>query len=135
MPVSLEARREAVADVFRALAREPVPARPAAVAAPTPEPAPAGPVVGAVVDAVESRLGALSAKISEVLARLDSVETTLLEAAWERPTVVHQPVDAEVDHVEDDADDIDDEERVSVPKVPLGEGKMSSVAARALFGG
>lgn len=138
MPVSLEARREAVADAFRALAREPVPASPAAVTEPDTEPESSAPVVGAVVDAVESRLGALSAKISEVLARLDSVETTLLEAAWDRPTVVHQPVTpaptADTAAEDDGADDAD-EDRVSVPKVPLGEGKMSSVAARALFGG
>lgn len=127
MPGSLETRRLGVIEALRALAREP---RPVPVPAPPPvPPAPAvhvEPVLDAVVDAVEERLDAVSAKISEVLRRLDSVETTLLEAAWERPVTA--------DRSEPAPEDAGDDERVSVPKVPFGEGKMSSVAADALFG-
>lgn len=128
MPANLEARRRAVVEALRAIAvTTPVagsvaPAAPAApVVAPVVAPAP---VVDAVIDAVEARLDAVSAQISEVLARLDSVETTLLEAAWERPPAVPLA-----------ADDVAADERVSVPKVPLNEGRMSSVAADVLFGG
>lgn len=125
MPANLEARRRAVVEALRAISTTtPVvgPAAPVATAAPAIPPVP---VVDAVVDAVEARLDAVSAKISEVLARLDSVETALLEAAWERPPAVPPAAD----------DDVAADERVSVPKVPLNEGRMSSVAADVLFGG
>ena len=128
MPRSLEDRRRAVVQALRALATEPrgrVATRPSIPVAPAV--AATEPVLDALVDAVDSRLDALNAKISEVLARLDSVETTLLEAAWERPAASDAVADVEP---EPDAD-----ERVSVPQVPLGEGRMSQVAADALFGG
>ena len=100
MPASLEARRRAVADALRRVAAEPQPRAAASV---------------------EHRL-------DELASRLSAVETTLLEAAWDRPAVAPAVVPA--------ADGCDDEldERVSVPAVPLGEGRLSSVASQALFG-
>lgn len=70
----------------------------------------------------ESRLDALSSRLDDVAARLDSVETALLESTWDQPS---QPpaVEAEAE-----------EATVSVPALDLAEGRMSSVAAKALFG-
>ena len=133
MPRSLEDRRRAVVEALRALSGE----RRGQAGVPVTSPEPVRqaalvdrvePVVDAVVDAVEARLDTLSAKVSEVLARLDSVETTLLEAAWEHPPATPDLVDEPDPAPEPD-------ERVSVPKVPFGEGRMSTVAAAALFGG
>lgn len=123
VPVSLENRRLAVVAALRAVAAEPLPE-------PDPDPEPVlsdvvEPVVEAVVDAVDSRLDELSGRIDELLSRLDSVETALLESAWEQP--VSEP---EVEPADDDICD----PSVSVPAVDLGEGRMSSVAAKALFG-
>lgn len=118
MPVSLEDRRLAVVAALRAVAAEPLP---------QPEPAISEvvePVVEAVVDAVESRLDDLTERLDEVLSRLGSVETTLLESAWDTPVA---------DAVADSDDDVSDPS-VSVPAVDLAEGRMSSVAAKALFG-
>ncbi len=110
-PLSLEDRRLAVVAALRAIAAEPAP-----------EPS----MVEAVVDAVDSRLDELSERLDEVLARLGSVETTLLETAWERsaPEAVSEP---------EPVDDVSDP-TVSVPAVDLAEGRMSSSAAKALFG-
>jgi hypothetical protein len=108
VPRSLEDRRSAVAAALRAVATEPLP---------EPEPS----VVEAVVDAVDARLDELSVRIDEVLSRLDSVETTLLESAWERSAPEPQELD-------------EPDSTVSVPAVSLGEGRMSSGAAKALFG-
>jgi hypothetical protein len=76
----------------------------------------------AAVDPVHARFDELSGRLDEVLARLGSVETALLEAVWDRaapaPDEAHEEVDAPV----------------SVPAVDLGEGRMSSAAAKALFG-
>jgi hypothetical protein len=107
---SLQARRQAIVDALRAVAAE------------------AEQRVRAA--AVETRLDDLSA-------RLDAVETLLLEDAWERPPAAaastgnpHPAVDdAVVGAVDHDA-----ERGNVVPAVPLGEGRMSSVASRALFG-
>lgn len=120
MPVSsLEDRRLAVVAALRAVAAEPLP-EPEPVLSDVVEP-----VVEAVVGAVDSRLDELSARLDEVLFRLDSVETALLESAWEQPAT--EPL------VEPADDDICDPS-VSVPAVDLAEGRMSSVAAKALFG-
>jgi hypothetical protein len=81
-------------------------------------------VVEDVVDAVDSRLDDLSSRLDEVLNRLGSVETMLLESAWERPA----PLEPE------STDDEDAATVVTVPAVDLGHGRMSSVAAKALFG-
>jgi len=116
VPRSLEDRRLAVVAALRAIFVEPEPEPAVSVAV--------EPVVEAVVDAVDARLDELSGRIDEVLTRLGSVETTLLESAWERP--------AEAATVEP-ADDADDP-TVSVPAVDFGEGRMSSTAAKALFG-
>lgn len=62
----------------------------------------------------------LERRLDDLSNRLSAVEAALLESVWERPAV--EPVDDDVD------------ERVSVPAVPLGDGRMSSVASRALFG-
>ena len=77
-----------------------------------------------VAGAVDSRLDELSGRLDEVLSRLDSVETSLLETAWEHaaPAAAAEPPEEASDP------------SVSVPAVDLGEGRMSSVAARALFG-
>ena len=120
MPVSLEDRRLAVVAALRAVAAEPLPQR-------EPEPAISDvvePVVEAVVDAVDARLDDLTERLDEVLSRLDSVETALLESAWEQPATepAVEPTDDECDPT------------VSVPAVDLAEGRMSSVAAKALFG-
>jgi hypothetical protein len=89
---SLELRRRAVAEAFRAVA-------------------------------VEARLDELSRQSAQVLARLASVETALLESAWEAPQSVAECEPGP-----------EQEERVSVPAVPLDEVRMSSTASRALFG-
>lgn len=109
---SLEARRLAVVAALRAVAAEPVP-QPQPV--PRPEPS--------LIDAVGARLDDLAGRLDEVLARLGSVETALLESAWEQPCP--EPV---VEESEPDS-------TVSVPAIGgLAEGRMSSVAAKALFG-
>jgi hypothetical protein len=93
---SLESRRRAVAEAFRAVA-------------------------------VEARLDELSRQSAQVLARLASVETALLESAWEGPpSATEWEPEAQPEP--------EPEERVSVPAVPLGEVRMSSTASRALFG-
>jgi hypothetical protein len=104
---SLEHRRLAVAAALRAVAAESV--------------------VGDVVDAVDARLDELSGRLDAVLERLGSVETTLLEIAWDRPAPEPSPAPAP-------ADDEETTTVVSVPAVDLGHGRMSSVAAKALFG-
>jgi len=73
--------------------------------------------------ALEGQVESLTARLREVDARLRAVETHLLETAFEQPAAVveHPPTE--------------DEERVVVPKLTLDEGRMSSTAARALFGG
>lgn len=114
MPRSLEDRRLAVVAALRAIFIE---------SEPEPEPA-VSVAVEAVVDAVDSRLDELSSRIDEVLTRLGSVETTLLESAWERPA--EAAAVAPVDEADDPT--------VSVPAVDFGEGRMSSTAAKALFG-
>jgi hypothetical protein len=106
VPRSLEDRRRAVAAALRAVAAEPMPAPPVAV----------------VVAPVVARLDDLAGRLDEVLERLDSVETVLLEAAWD-----DEPKPEPADGVDGDA-------TVAVPPVDLGEGRMSSVAAKALFG-
>jgi len=70
--------------------------------------------------ALEARVQTMGARLADLRARLERVETTLLEAAFERPAAVTEPA----------AED----ERVVVPKLALDEGRMSSTAARALFG-
>ncbi|MDQ1746063.1 MAG: hypothetical protein QOD07_326 [Frankiaceae bacterium] len=111
MPRSLEARRLAVVEALRAVAAEPLPV-------PRPEPS----VIDAV-GAVGARLDDLSGRLDEVLARLGSVETALLESAWEQPCP------------ERATEETEPESTVSVPAVDgLAEGRMSSVAAKALFG-
>jgi hypothetical protein len=102
---SLEDRRLAVAAALRAVAAESV--------------------VEDVVDVVDARLDELAGRMGELLARLGSVETTLLEIAWDRPT----PARPEAQAADDEATTV-----VSVPAVDLGHGRMSSVAAKALFG-
>ena len=116
---SLEDRRLAVAAALRAVAAEPLPRR---VTQPS--------VVDAVVGAVDTRLDELTGRLDEVLARLASVETALLESAWEQssselPELAVAPAD----------DDAAPESTVTVPPVDdLAEARMSSVAAKALFG-
>jgi hypothetical protein len=95
---SLESRRRAVAEAFRAVA-------------------------------VEARLDELSRQSAQVLARLASVETALLESAWEGPSSA-----TEWEPEAQPEPEPEPEERVSVPAVPLGEVRMSSTASRALFG-
>ena len=102
MPASLEDRRLAVVAALRAVAAEPLP-----------------------VDGVDSRLDELAGRLDELLSRLDSVETALLESAWEQA-----PTETAVETPDDDICD----PSVSVPAVDLAEGRMSSVAAKALFG-
>jgi hypothetical protein len=132
----LEVRRLAIAAALHVVSREPLPVR---------EEPPA---------AVEATLETLTAQIAEVLKRLDSVETALLESVWERetaqkPAPASEPVtptlqaDCAVSPgrpmlppvttfpAEDDATDV---ERLSVPAVPLSDVRMSNRAAKALFG-
>jgi hypothetical protein len=97
---SLESRRRAVAEAFRAVA-------------------------------VEARLDELSRQSAQVLARLASVETALLESAWEGPS---SATEWEPEAQPEPEPEPEPEERVSVPAVPLGEVRMSSTASRALFG-
>jgi hypothetical protein len=127
---SLEQRRRAVVEALRALNRE-KPKRPPAAS-------------GADLHAVEARLDGLSRQVAEVITRLSSVETAVLESAWEHPhPAASQETPSEAAPVVDDPVDepyagdgsYADDERVSVPAVPLGEGRMSSAASRALFGG
>jgi len=115
---SLETRRLAVVAALRAVAAEPLP---------RPEPS----VIEAVVGAVGNRLDELSGRIDEVLARLGSVETALLESAWDQPAREVRAEEAEASaDVTDDTD-----ATVSVPALDdLAEGRMSSIAAKALFG-
>jgi len=114
---SLEDRRLAVAAALRAVAAEPLPRR---VTQPS--------VVDAVVGAVDTRLDELTGRLDEVLARLASVETALLESAWEQSG----SAPAESAAADDDAAP---ESTVTVPPVDdLAEARMSSVAAKALFG-
>lgn len=108
MPASLEDRRLAVVAALLAVSTEPLP-EPDAVEDD---------------DTFDSRLDDLSARLDEVVARLDSVESALLEATWDTP--------AAAPFVQPDDDACDP--NVSVPAVDLGEGRMSSVAAKALFG-
>ena len=140
----LEVRRLAVAAALDALSREPLPAR-----AEPPQP-------------VEDTLKQLAAQIGEVLARLDSVETALLESVWDREPVAPStvapsavvptspaaaPADAAPERPvtpgrpilpaatafpAEDAGANDD--RLSVPAVPLTDVRMSNRAAKALFG-
>jgi hypothetical protein len=109
---SVDQRRAAIADALRAVNAE------AAANEETP--------------AVIARLDGLSAALSQVIERLDAVqscvETAVLESVWER-----EPGPFPADHDEDSESDTD-ATVVSVPAVPLGEGRMSSVASRALFG-
>jgi len=91
---SLEARRRAIAEALRVVATE---------------------------SGERARGTVIEQRLDDLSSRLARVETTLLEAAWERPPAT-PPVDD------------DEEPRVSVPAVPLGEGRMSSVASQALFG-
>lgn len=118
MRTSLETRRLAVVAALRAVAAEPLP---------RPEPS----VIEAVVGAVGNRLDELSGRIDEVLARLGSVETALLESAWDQPAREVRAEEAEASaDVTDDTD-----ATVSVPALDdLAEGRMSSIAAKALFG-
>ena len=117
MSASLEARRRAVADALRRVAAEPS---------------------AASLTSIEQRL-------DELASRLSAVETALLEAAWDRPVVepvtVAEPVLEPVEYTaaadaadEGAAGEDQGEDRVSVPAVSLAAGRMSSVAARALFG-
>ena len=76
---------------------------------------------------LEGRVEALSARLREVDSRLTTVETSLLEAAFEQPAAaIDEPATDEV---------VGEDERAVVPKLALDEGRMSSTAARALFGG
>jgi hypothetical protein len=138
----LEVRRLAVAAALTAVSREPVPVR---------EEPPA---------IVEATLETLTAQIAEVLKRLDSVETALLESVWdresaqqpqqpqrapesgpiapvatsaERPSGLGRPVLPPVTTFPAE-DDGTDAERLSVPAVPLSDVRMSNRAAKALFG-
>jgi len=130
MPPSLEQRRRAVAEALRTVAAEPlvrVTAARTAAARPatTPATTPASP-------AVEERLKVLSVQLGEVLRRLDSVETAVLETVWDRPAAELASACAGEPPATGDGPEPD--ERVSVPSVPLGEVRMSSAASRALFG-
>ena len=135
----LEVRRLAVAAALCAVSREPLPVReePQAI--------------------VEPMLETLTAQIAEVLKRLDSVETALLESVWdresaqqprpaeraeepvasafasERPVSPGRPVLPPVTTfpAEDDPAEAD---RISVPALPLTDVRMSNRAAKALFG-
>lgn len=111
---SLEDRRLAITAALRVVANEPAP-----------EPS----VVDAVVGAVDSRLDELSGRLDEVLSRLGSVETMLLENAWEGSAPEPPAAEPAPEPAEDMCDPT-----VSVPAVDLAEGRMSSVAAKALFG-
>jgi hypothetical protein len=125
MPPSLEERRRAVVAALRAVAAEPE-------SSPQPEPEAKVvvlPMVEALADAMHGRLDDLSARLDEVLSRLGSVETAVLEAAWERPAATAAAVPVEPDDRDDDA-----AAAVSVPAVDMREGRMSSHAAKALFG-
>ena len=73
---------------------------------------------------------AVERRLDELSERLRAVETVVLEAAWARPA---GPSAEEGSSVEP-ADEGTEDERVPVPAVPLGEGRMSSVASHALFG-
>ena len=64
-------------------------------------------------------------RLDELASRLSAVETALLEVAWDQPAV---PPSA------GGLDEALEEERLSVPALPLGEGRMSSGASQALFG-
>jgi hypothetical protein len=104
---SLEARRQAIAAALREVAAEGAPEgarRP-------------------------SRDIATERRLDELSTRLGVVEMMLLEDAWERG-----PVPSGGEQPEDDAPHVDAGVPVSVPAVPLGEGRMSSVASRVLFG-
>lgn len=76
-----------------------------------------------------SRAASVERRLDELSSRLAAVETLLLEDAWGRP-----PAAPATDPVPAPAVEVEADERVSVPAVPLGEGRMSSVAARVLFG-
>jgi hypothetical protein len=75
--------------------------------------------------ALEGRVESLTTQLAALQSRLSAVETTLLEAAWAEPAAVAEPV----------AGDVDAERAVVVPKLALDDVRMSSTAARALFGG
>lgn len=76
--------------------------------------------------ALEGQVESLTARLREVDSRLRTVETHLLEAAFEQPAATEDA--AGTDYPAED-------ERTVVPKLALDEGRMSSTAAAALFGG
>ena len=76
-----------------------------------------------------SRAIEIERRLDELSSRLAAVETLLLEDAWGRPPAAPVSDPRATPAVENDVD-----ERVSVPAVPLSEGRMSSVASRVLFG-
>jgi hypothetical protein len=94
---------------------------------------------------VEERLDTVTGRLAEVVARLDAVADKVADLASRLPEPALEAQDAVVG--EDPAVDAGlyddtpfedspyDEDRVSVPAVPLDEVRMSSVASRALFGG
>ena len=127
----LEVRRLAVAAALDALSREPLPLRPG-----SPEP-------------IEQTLEALTTQIAEVLKRLDSVETALLESVWEKELAAAPAADTyerpagsgrptlpplTTAAADNDNDSTDESERLSVPALPLTDVRMSTRAAKALFG-
>jgi hypothetical protein len=144
VPASLESRRRAVVEALRALNREnPKPKR-RPVDSPTAQAEQAPMTTATDLRAVEARLDALSGQVAEVITRLSSVETAVLESVWEQPHAATSPetvtaTEPTVDEAYVDEAHVDEpseeDERVSVPAVPLGEVRMSSEASRALFGG
>ena len=72
---------------------------------------------------LQERINTLAGHVGELMVRLSTVETALLESTWERPAATESPEDADAPS-----------DRPSVPAVPLAEGRLSTVAAQALFG-
>ena len=105
MSASLEARRQAIADALRAVAAE---------------------------GDQRAREVAVARRLDDLSSRLAAVETLLLEDAWGRPPAT--PATGVAEDTAAPAADDDVEERVGIPAVQLGEGRMSSVASRVLFG-
>lgn len=134
MPRSVEARRLAIVEALRDLAREG--SRGAERARRLTHEARAGRLarVEHDVNAVERRVAAIDERLADVVARLASVETTLLESAWQQP---QQPgdIDTQTDTDSDADTDSDEAPRTVVPPVAdATTARMSPAASRALFG-
>lgn len=135
MPRSVEARRIAIVEALRDLAREG--SRGAERARRLTHEARAVRLarVEHDVNAVERRVAAIDERLADVVARLASVETTLLESAWQQPQQQPGDIDTQTDTDSDADTDTDEAPRTVVPPVPdATTARMSPAASRALFG-